>query len=58
MARTGDHQINVEAGMLWFLGAFGLLAAGTARGGEIAVYVSPRGNDSWSGRLVQPNPQK
>jgi hypothetical protein len=35
-----------------------ILAAGAAGAGEIAVYVSPGGNDAWSGTSAEANPQK
>ncbi|MGA2035711.1 MAG: hypothetical protein ABSG68_25970, partial [Thermoguttaceae bacterium] len=40
------------------LGLFAVLAAGAAWAGETSVYVSPRGNDAWSGTLAEPNAQK
>ncbi|MGO9109439.1 MAG: right-handed parallel beta-helix repeat-containing protein, partial [Thermoguttaceae bacterium] len=39
-------------------GLIGVLAAGAARAGEISVYVSPSGNDAWSGALAAPNSPK
>jgi hypothetical protein len=43
---------------LWM--AFGLfaIAAGTAHAAELPVYVSPSGNDAWSGTLAEPNAAK
>jgi hypothetical protein len=44
---------------LWVAwGASAFLAAGVSRAGELAVYVSPSGNDAWSGTLAQPNAEK
>ena len=43
----------------WFVsGLLCLLAAGGVRAAEQVVYVSPAGNDAWSGALAEANAQK
>jgi len=37
---------------------FAVLVAGAARASELSIYVSPNGNDAWSGTLAEPNAPK
>ena len=53
--------MNLRFASLQLLAALALLpplAAHGAQAGESAIYVSPSGNDAWSGSLAEPNEQK